>query len=1060
MESERFQQVQKLFLSALEHEETERFSFLNSACGQDELLRSEVESLLVYEKEAEDFIELPALGLVAKLTAQSRSTANKADSPNFDLTGQTICHYRVIEKIGKGGMGVVYKAEDTKLRRFVALKFLPGLDSSAGPGIVQQFHGFLLRPKALELFEREARASSALDHPNICTVYEVNEHQGSPFIAMQFLTGRTLKDETAGRALPTDRILDLGIEIADALDAAHTAGIVHRDIKSANIFVTQRGEAKILDFGLAKLNAVRPEQQTPAELTLTVPAHISGDTLFRPGCALGTIAYMSPEQVQGKEVDARSDLFSFGVVLYEMATGTLPFKDGTARMVFENILRDKPVSPSDLNPGLPKELGRIIELAMEKSPELRYQTAGEMRKDLERLRAGSPARPLRRFAGRLTLVTVLLLAVLCVGYLRFRTKQRSTPGEQDAVVLADFDNTTGETIFNDTLKQALRVQLEQSPFLYVVPEAKSRRTLAFMQQPNDARLKGKVAKEVCQRLGAKAAVEGSIANIGGHYVVGLQAFNCQTGEAVSNEQMEAENRESVLRTLGNAARKLRARLGESLASIQKYSTPIEATTRSLDALEAYTAAIEVRNKQGGDFAIPFFKRAIELDPTFAMAYAMLGIEYTNYDQGNLGKDALARAYELRQHVSDRERFVIESTYYEYVTGQIDKAKDVFQIWEKTYPRDVVPHVNLIVVYNSLGQFEDSVAEGKECLRLDPGDAVVYINLGSSYLNLSQLDQAAETLDHAKAHQIDDSAFNGLRYQLAFLRGDDKEMQRQLADTAGHMNIEGWLLALQADTEAYYGRLAQARQRTKEAIVSARHDHGQEIAQTYAVVGALREAEFGNRQLARRQIEQTIREDSGQQALSLAALAFARAGEQQKALQLAHSLNQRFPDDMLLNEYWLPSIRAAVELERNHSARAIDILERARRNELAAPQLPTNTLLYPIYLRGEAYLAGGMLNQAETEFQKILDHRGLNGNHLLGPLSHLQLGRVYAIEAGIRVPSTVQRAGAAPARSPASQRLEALAKARAAYQDFFSIWKDSDSEIPLLKQAHMEYSKLQ
>jgi eukaryotic-like serine/threonine-protein kinase len=1069
VDSERWHQIDELCLAALEREESERYRFVADACGHDDELRAEVESLLAYKGQSADFIESPALEFAAKSLAKDWARRDNFRELDFSAFSKAGSRYRILEKLDSGGMGVVYKAEDTVLNRMVALKFLSPVspDFSSGntllPG-VQYDHS------TLERAITEARASSALDHPNICTVYEVNQYEGRPFIAMQFLTGRTLKKEIDGKPLGVERTLDLGIQIAGALNAAHSAGIIHRDIKPANIFVTDNGEAKILDFGLAKLTAHGPlPEMSPLLLGNEIPvAHLSEPTHSRTGRFLGTTSYMSPEQVLGKELDARTDLFSFGIVLYEMTTGHLPFQGETAAAVSGSILEGTAASPAKLNPQLPEELVWIINKALNKDRDLRYQTSAELRDELKHLKMdsaehivqGSGVR--KRWPLTLAAATVLLVAALLVGYLHLRnTRSASTLSEQDTLALADFDNTTGETIFDGTLKQALRVQLEQSPFLNVLSDQKIGQTLGFMGRPRDTRLTANLMREVCLRTGSKVFVGGSISSLGNHYVVLLQAVNCQTGEAAGNEEAEAENREKVLRALGEAATRLRSRLGESLTSIKEYDTPVEeATTASLDALRAYSLGAAVQVSESGDRAVPFLKRAIELDPNFAMAYAQLGTAYFNSNQPTLATAALAKAYELRGRVSQQEKLYIESHYYDLVTGQADKAVEVYRVWLQTYPQDKVPHVNLGSIYGNLGQYDLAVEKELEALRHGMYLGAVYAGLTNAYINLNQFDKAEQVLREADIRKVETSTFPALRYQLAFAQGNKQEMERQVAAAEAQPGIGSFLLALQADSEAYQGHLVKARQFTRRAIESAGHDGDEETALTYAAVGALREAECGNRRLATRQVTVTLAHGHGEQVQILGALTFARVREPEKALALVRDLNRRFPLDTLLNEYWTPTIMAVVQLYRNRPSEAIESLEKTRRYELASPQVSTNVLPYPIFVRGEAYLAAGLPDKAQVEFQKIFDHPGLTGNYILGALAHLGIGRAYAMEAGIPIMSISGKRGAEQQRGRGSNRSDALARARLAYDDFFALWKDADPGISILKQAKTESARLQ
>jgi serine/threonine protein kinase/tetratricopeptide (TPR) repeat protein len=1057
MESERWEQVKKLCVAALEREEIDRRSFLEEACGQDEGLRREVESLLAYREAAKDFLESPSLQLANQLFPKPETTAEAPSESEIErMIGKTISHYRIVEKLGAGGMGVVYKAEDTKLGRFVALKFLPGAALDSSSGISQLANNTLYNGQALERFEREARASSALDHPNICTVYEVDQYEGSPFIAMQFLVGKTLKQEIDGKPLPAERIVNLGIQIADGLEAAHAARIEHRDIKSANIFITRRGEVKILDFGLAKLAAHGAAEVSAEKATRSEPGK---DLAASQSVALGTAGYMSPEQILGERVDARTDLFSFGVVMYELATGRLPFEDETAEAMFDSILHKAPALPSQLNPSVPQNLERIICKAIEKDRDRRYQTAAELGDDLRRLQPVPVARKEEVSSGRPWLAValiVLLASVLTAGYFYLRHRARARLGEQDTIVLADFTNTTGDSVFDETLKQALRVQLEQSPFLNVLSDQKVAQQLGYMGRPRDTRLTNDVAREVCLRSGSTAMLTGSIAALGSHYALGISVVNCQNGDSLVSEQVEADSRERILWAVDRASTKLRARLGESLASIQHYDAPVEqATTGSLEALRSYSLGVKTRFTEGDKAALPLFARATELDPNFAMAYARLGSAYYNLGEGEPSDTAIRKSYELHERVSERERLYIDSHFYMIVTGELEKAVRTLELWKQIYPRDHEPHSNLGLMYAVLGQYEKDLAEETEAQRLDPSSGIVYSNLAGAYRLLDRLDQSQAALEQAQAHKIPGPLLLVASYNLAFLRGDAQAMNRQVSGAMGQPQSEGLLLALQSGTEAYYGRAGNARRLTQQAVESALKVGHTEPASGFATDQAMREAEFGSLKQARKDLTAALAIDSTQASSPFAALALARVGDSERALNVARELGKQSPLDTISNNYWIPTVSAAVELNHDRPAKAIELLQPAIPFDTGIREVPTHGAFFSAYLRGLAFLATGQSPQAAAEFQKILDHPGIMGNCILVPLAHLGLARAYALEARTLVADS-QRILNVTAPQPSS---DALTKARAAYEDFLVLWKGADPDLPLLKQAKSEYDKL-
>lgn len=959
------------------------------------------------------------------------------------MIGQTISHFRIVEKLGAGGMGVVYKAEDTRLERPVALKFLP--DNMAQDA------------QASERFRREALAASALNHPGICTIYEVSEKErAQAFIAMEFVEGETLRQRIQGQPLQLEQILDLGIQIADALDAAHSRGIIHRDIKPSNVFVTQRGQAKVLDFGLAKLVPVEVGSGSEAGSGSSSASGLRGSQdLSIVGIISGTPAYMSPEQVRGDDLDARADIFALGLLLYEMATGKQAFGGRTPGAVIEAILTRAPAGVRTINPGIPMQLEQVIGKCLEKDRERRYATAASLRADLQQLKRVSESGQMAAllapaasaapvFAAKERLNWKAMAAgaaaafvLLAGGIWLYGARRAHALSQTDTIVLAGFTNKTGDAIFDDTLRQGLAAQLQQSPFLSLVSEQRIQQTLRLMGQSPEAKLTPQIAGDLCQRVGSKAYLMGSVSNIGNQYVIGISAVNCQTGDSLAEEQVTTSGKENVLKALSGASTKLRGRLGESLKSIQTLDTPVEqATTPSLEALQAYSLGRKMLlGKADYTAAVPLLERSIQLDPKFAMAYATLGTAHYNVGEKVLAADNTRKAYELRAHVSEWEKFYIESHYHQFVSGDLEKARQSYELWAQIYPREAVPPLNVGVIYQTLGMHEKSLAEFREALRLAPSESLNWASVVLGYLHLNRLHEARTTAYEALNKNLDSGDLRLALYQIAFLRNDLPGMAQQDAWAKGKPGKENAMQFQESNTAAYFGRIGSAREISRRAARSASEGGDREVEARCEAAAAIWEALYGNVAEARRQSNAALAASKGRDIHYLAALALAMTGDSARARTVTEDLEKLYAEDTIVRFSYVPTLKAQLTLNSGNAVKAVEILSAAAPYELGISGSTSFVAnLYPVYVRGQALLTSGQGIQAAAEFQKIVDWSGVVVNEPIGALAYLGLARAN-VAAG--------RAG----------------EARAAYEKFLDLWKSADTEIPVLKQARAEYQKV-
>jgi len=1009
---ENWERIQSLFLEVLDLRPEQRAPFLDAACADDSEMRQEVESLLAHDSDGEQIAE-----------AIEGATHSLFDSTAIE-PGTKLGDYEVLRLIGSGGMGEVYRAEDLRLERYVAIKVL-------SPFVTND-------PDRLRRFEQEARAAAALNHPNILAVYQMGVYQDTTYLVSELLEGDNLRELMKLGPLPWRTAVEYAVQIAHGLSAAHGKGIVHRDLKPENLFVAKGGHLKILDFGLAKLTSV-DQASVPGPLT-------------EAGLVMGTVGYMSPEQVRGQIVDYRSDFFAFGAILYEMLSGQRAFTRPTAADTMSAILNEDPPAISQFLTMTPPGLQRVVRRCLEKNRDQRFQSASDLAFALEALSdtgtstvsevPSAPRGPVWKVA-----IPLVAAALLVGGALNRRSSQNKRLTEKDTTVLADFVNTTGDPVFDDALKTALTVSLRQSPFVNVLSDNKVVATLRLMARPTATPLTPDVTREICQRAGSKAYIAGSIAPLGSHYVLGLKAMNCQSGDLLAEEQVTAPSKEKVLDALGGAASKLRSQLGESLATVQTFDVPLaEATTSSLEALKAHSLGVKTLGEKGAADGLPYFQRAIELDPNFAMGYSALGDGYNSLGEVGRASEYYTKAFELRDHTGEREKLAITANYYSSVTGELDKAARAYQGLIERYPRDSRPYNELANVLTGQGQYEKAADAYHQSLRLDPNSTAPYGNLGNTAMAMQHFDEARQMIREAHARKLDDFILHTQSYALAFLTSDSVGMADEQKWFAGRPE-ENDMLSLAADTEAYSGHLGKARELSRRALDSSIRADSKETGAIWQENAALREAAFGNLREAKQVAADGYRLFPTSQGVEVeAALAYAMAGDTARAESLAQALNKRSPVDTQMQLVWLPAVHAQEALDQKHFAEALDDLR------VIAPSVEFGQMafvdnlscLYATYIHGEAYLAAGQGAAAAAEFQKILDHGGIVWNCWTGALAHLGFARANALQA-----RTSQGADADAAR----------VRSLAAYEGFLTLWKDADPDLPILKEAKAECAKL-
>ena len=970
--------------------------------------------------------------------------------------------YRLIEKIGSGGMGEVYRALDTRLEREVALKLVSDtyLSTGVGSGSPSPVTPVHATPNSShvshERFLREARSSATLNHPNVCSIHDTGEHDGRPYLVMELLRGETLKHylaKTGGKGLAADEVIAFSQQAGSALAAAHAKGIIHRDIKPANLFVVDAGRGKrlikILDFGLAKKQpgVAVAESRTyglPGSGDETVGGGTATMELTSPGSAVGTVAYMSPEQAKGEPLDARTDLFSLGTVIFEMATGKTPFAGGSTAEVFAALLRENPPPVSTVNPAMPKKLDPIVAKLLAKDPAQRYATAEQLQEALDGLDPQSGKSMAATDAGRKkpwSIALVVLLALIAGGlaWWKFRPGAARPAGEstagtaataaKDSIILADFINHTGDPVFDTTLNQALQIDLEQSPVINIVSPQHLAQSVKYLGKPDGTAVTPEIAREIGEREGVKAILTGTIANLGKEYVITLTAQNTATGDEIVSEQAQAPDKEHVLDALGKAAAAIRGKLGEDLESIKKLDTPFgQATTSSLEAFRAYAlgdhahaSAHDIPEAEG------HYLRAVELDPNFAMAYARLGVVYINTSQVAKADKYFAKAYALSKNVSERERLYITGHYYQNVTGDMPKVIEALQEAIQTYPSQIDNYINITAAYSALGDFAKALPFALKSVQMQPEDSIAAENMLATYVGLNRMDDARAEMERASKLGLDTTTLDRtVRMQTFFLLGEPNEVQRIMTLVAGQPDE---FLATQAlaGIQLFSGEYRKASVTTQQAFEQAGLAKAPDVQANALLINAASRGFAGLCEGNEQAVQKALALDKSRQTQSFAVFTAGTCGNAKLVGSMAQDLGKKYPDDTLIQRVFIPLAKAFVALSAGQPQEAIADAQPAK----------SFNLIYPVaYVQGLAYLQLHDASQAASAFRGAIQSPGGNLQTTAPFYAQAQLGlaRAYAMGGD-------------------------KADAKKAYEAFFVTWKDADTDLPMLVAAKKEYAAL-